>query len=460
MASPSPLDVALPKAPMNIIIIGGSNTGLMNGIVLKRLGHNVRILEQNTQSERADLAAGITTYPEFEEFMKVHDQTGEPWSVHSPAIQWLNKDAGVTRRLNKPLQMTSWSVIYYRLRANFDGLASGFCAKPPAAGEHDGSAIFDLGKQVTRLSVDGGVRVEYTDLADGDKPAEVTADMVILADGANSRLRHALFPEVERRYAGYVAFRGTVPESEVSEETKKAFDPNLTYFCFKGKYILLYIIPGADGSLAPGHRRYNWVWYHPIAARSQSFTDIMTDASGAVHRNTLPAGSMNPRAWENYKTIARLQMCAPFAEVVQKTSQPFVTAISDLACPRAVALGGKALIAGEALNLVRPHMALSTTASAAQALLLGQAFGGALTLREWERRVLYDGQLSALKTNAFGTFFLYGFLTAAGWVGRLLFAVVRGSLPRGALPDSSSGPAEVGADAEGKGERTGKAKTA
>ncbi|PBP17619.1 hypothetical protein BUE80_DR011717 [Diplocarpon rosae] len=197
-------------------------------------------------------------------------------------------------------------------------------------------------------------------------------------------------------------------------------------------------------------RRYNWVWYHPIAAGSQSFTDIMTDASGAVHRNTLPAGGMNPRAWENYKTIARLQMCAPFAEVVQKTSQPFVTAISDLACPRAVALGGKVLIAGEALNLVRPHMALSTTASAKQALLLEQVFRGALTLRDWETRVLHDGRLDALKTNAFGTFFLYGFLTAAGWVGKLLVAMVRGSLPFGALPEEPSGPAAQAAEGKGK----------
>lgn len=213
----------------------------MNGIVLKRLGHNVRILEQNTKSERSDLAAGISTHPEFEEFMKAHDLVKEPWSIQSPGIQWLDKNAGVSRRVNRPLQMTSWGVIYHCLRANFDGFASGFCAKPPVAGEKDGSAYFDLGKRVTKLHVvDTTVEVDYEDLLDGNKNVTMHADMVILSDGANSSLRGTLFPEIERVYAGYVAFRGTVPESEVSEETKRAFDPNLSYFCFKNNYILLY----------------------------------------------------------------------------------------------------------------------------------------------------------------------------------------------------------------------------
>lgn len=212
----------------------------MNGIVLKRLGHNVHILEQNTQSERSDLAAGITTHPEFDEFMDAHDLVKEPWFVQSHGIQWLDKASAVTRKVNKPLKMASWGVIYHRLRANFDGLVSGFCANPPAAGEKDGTAKFDLGKRVTGLAYEGnGMRVAFDDLLDGSKSGYLVADLVILADGANSALSRMLFPEVERVYAGYVAFRGTVPESEVSDETKKVFDPNLSYFCFKSNYILL-----------------------------------------------------------------------------------------------------------------------------------------------------------------------------------------------------------------------------
>lgn len=217
----------------------------MHGIVLKRLGHNVHILEQNTQSERADLAAGITTHPPFEEFMARHDRTRKPWAAHSPDARFLNNNAVVTKVINRPLQMTSWGVIYHRLRANFDGYTSDFCPDAPKPAETDGNANFDGGKRVTNISLvprnsDGVVLVEvtYEDINDGNALRHVKADMVILADGASSRIRNNLFPS-ERIYAGYVAFRGTVPEADVSEEAKKIFDPNLTYNTFKNGYILL-----------------------------------------------------------------------------------------------------------------------------------------------------------------------------------------------------------------------------
>ncbi|CAG8976910.1 hypothetical protein HYALB_00011859 [Hymenoscyphus albidus] len=423
--------MALPR--MDIVIIGGSNTGLMNGIVLKRLGHNVHILEKNTQTTRSDLAAGITTHPAFEKFMEVHDKSQEPWSIVSPGLQFLNKDGGAKRKVEKALHMTSWGFIYHRLRANFDGLASEFCKGPPPVKEEgDGDVIFDEGKVATAVELVGEkVKVTYDDVS-GEKTKEnlsIMADFVIIANGANSSLRAKLFPGLEREYAGYVAFRGTVPESEVSEETKKVFDPRLSYYTYKNGYILLYIIPGQNGSLTPGSRRYNWVWYHPLPSTSPSFPQIMTDTHGTLHRNTLPAGTMSPTAWSTYTSLATTVMNPPFNEVIQKTSTPFITAISDIASPSALALSNKVLLAGEALNLVRPHLALSTTSSASQALLLESVFKGEIGIEEWERRVLYTAKTDSLKTNAFGTFLLYGFWTAAGWAVKLLGAVVMGMWP-------------------------------
>lgn len=150
----------------------------------------------------------------------------------------------------------------------------------------------------------------------------------------------------------------------------------------------------------------------------------MTDVSGTVHRNTLPVGGMNPAAWSTYVSLSDRVMCSPFAEVIRKTTHPFITAINDVSCPRAVALDGKVLITGEALNLLRPHMALSTTQSAMQALLLERVFNGEITLGEWEKRVLKWGKMSAFKTNAFGSWFLYGFWSAAGWAVKLVGAMV------------------------------------
>ncbi|THV44248.1 hypothetical protein BGAL_0690g00050 [Botrytis galanthina] len=435
--------------PMHIVIIGGSSTGLMQGTMLSHLPtpHNITILERHSSSLRPDLAAGITTWPEFELFMKSHDRVAQPWSIHSPTVQFLNKDASVKREMKRELKMTSWSVIYYRLRRNFDGLKSEFCdgevVIPESEGGKDGDyhdeeedhpkgnsqgkREFLTGMNVTSLSKlsDGGVEIIYENQNEANKELKMKADMVILADGANSSLRAKYFPDVKREYAGYVAFRGTVLESEVSEETKKIFDPSLTYFSYKGGYILLYIIPGPNGSLAPGSRRYNWVWYHPISP-SPSLTSLMTDTTGVLHRTTLPAGLMNPTAWTPYLTLSQSIMCAPFAEIISKTPSPFITAINDSALPCALLPGfdNRVLITGEALNLMRPHMALSTTQSAMQALELEKVFKGSLTLGEWEKRVVKWGKVGVCKTNAFGLWNLSGVGAALPWVLKLLGVLV------------------------------------
>lgn len=220
----------------------------MHGIILKRLGHSVCILEQNTQSVRGDLAAGITAHPQVEEFFRLHDHIQEPWSVYSPGIRFLSKSCAVKRSLNRPFQMTSWAVLYYRLRANYDGFASDFCPQPPKPTEGDGIVIYDVGKRATNLTLSGSTVTVYFDNLLTNEQGSVQGDLVILADGASSSLNSVLFPAIQRTYAGYVAFRGTIPEADVSEEAKKVFDPYLSYFTFKNGYILLY---ATDSQLPP-----------------------------------------------------------------------------------------------------------------------------------------------------------------------------------------------------------------
>lgn len=152
----------------------------------------------------------------------------------------------------------------------------------------------------------------------------------------------------------------------------------------------------------------------------------MTDANGVLHRHTLPVGAMQLAAWKPYVALAQEEMCAPFAEIVSKAAQPFITAISDAACPSAMAMDGKVIIAGEALCLVRPFLALSTTQSAMQALLLGKVFQGETTLEGWEKEVLKTAKLNRLGTNAFGGFWIYGIFNAMQWLVRYLIARVIG----------------------------------
>ena len=48
-----------------------------------------------------------------------------------------------------------------------------------------------------------------------------------------------LCPGTERKYVGYVAWRGTVIEDQVSEATKALFRTCVNYFIYKGGHILM-----------------------------------------------------------------------------------------------------------------------------------------------------------------------------------------------------------------------------
>lgn len=218
--------------------IGGSVAGLMQGIMLKRLGHNVHVLEQNASSERPEAGAGITVGPEAQEFYKTYDLTQQPYSVPNPGVQILNAKSEVKRFMQRPMEMSTWSVLHYRLRANFDGYKSDLCPKPPSPLEGDGEAVFDIGKKVTNVTyVDGTVTVYYEDVVNGGQHS-LEGDLVIAADGASSSIRPLLLPDVQRIYSGYIAWRGYVLESELSEETRNILDPRLSWYICKGGYIL------------------------------------------------------------------------------------------------------------------------------------------------------------------------------------------------------------------------------
>lgn len=142
----------------------------------------------------------------------------------------MDKNANIKRRLNIPLNLTSWNVLYYRLRANFDSFKSSFCPDPPTFSENEGTAKYDVGKKATSvIHKDQLVEVEFADISSG-KSGFIEADLVVVADSANSTMRQRLLPNVRHQCSGYVAWRGTVPGGDVSEETRKLFDTRFNVF--------------------------------------------------------------------------------------------------------------------------------------------------------------------------------------------------------------------------------------
>lgn len=228
--------------------------------MLKRLGNNVRILEQSTSSSRNNTAAGMSTGPNGKAFLDSHDLDERPLSFACVGPQFVDKHGNMTRNMNTSLNLTSWDVLYHRLRANFDGFASDYCPTPPSSLDSDGEAVYNIGKRAVAIVFnDGLITVAFDDLINGGRSSCV-ADLVIVADGANSTIRKQLAPQSRLKYAGYVGWRGTVPEEEVSKETRAFFDKGLFTSVLPGDhgYMVGYVLPSA--ALLPSTLPKNLTW--------------------------------------------------------------------------------------------------------------------------------------------------------------------------------------------------------
>ncbi|TGO26850.1 hypothetical protein BPAE_0052g00410 [Botrytis paeoniae] len=401
--------------PLSVLIlsskqVGGSLTALFHGIVLRRLGHNVQILERNPLSQQMSLGAGIAAMEHAQAFIKKYDETKTSYSVTSPNVQYLDQNVKVKSTWNISIAMTSWKILYNVMRANFDSMKSEICAQPPKLVGR-GSAIYEHGKEVTEVEYkDGLVTVKYRDTGT-ETYGTVHADLVLIADGSSSKVRQALQPNLKISYAGYVAWRGTALESEISEKTRTTFAYKTTFFAYKGGYIVLYTIPGEDGNTSPGHRQLNWVWYNQHPQSSQEYIDVMTDIDGHRHRSTLPIGKVDPQKWDKQKAFALEILPEPFAEMVQKTSKPFISAVNDREIAKPSMFDRKLLFVGDSLATFRPHVASSTNQAALDAQLLERLMRGEISAEEWEAKVLAFANFTKVRSELWGAYYVFGVAT-------------------------------------------------
>ncbi|KAL8894991.1 MAG: hypothetical protein Q9207_008345 [Kuettlingeria erythrocarpa] len=374
---------AMAEKSLNVVIVGGSLSGLFQGIVLKRLGHNVRILERASPDGLREQGAGITAREDIQDYLNTYDRfSHQPYSPGDASIQFINQTGKVTKTWKMQLRMTSWDTLYYRLRANFDGLES-----------------------------------DYVDTA-----------------------------RTEQQYVGYVAWRGTVVENQVSDETKALFRTWVNYFLHSSGHILVYLIPGKNGSLKPGERLLNYVWYRNYAADSPELHDLMTDTQGRRHRVTMPMGKLRPEISAQQKAHADKILPAAFAEVVRLTKHPFVQCITDASAPRAVFFDGHLILAGDAFCTFRPHMGSSTNQAALHALLLRRTFPRGdipsnhqadtafqrtgktterFTMEAYESEVIRYATITSLMSVAWGNKNQFSTRVFLGSVFRLALAYVR-----------------------------------
>ncbi|KAI9695971.1 MAG: hypothetical protein M1820_008312 [Bogoriella megaspora] len=389
------------QPPKSVIVVGGSLGGLFTGMALTRLGHNVRILERNPTPLLHDQGAGIVAGGDTQEFFTTFDRssrtqpketaagnkrTVDGLVVTSHARQYLNRAGEVIHYEGRPQRMTSWDLLYHVLRAGFDGTKSEYVDVSMEKAD-EGKGVYDYGCTVTNFEEDeNGIKVDFerkTQNGQTEKQSQ-SADLLVACDGGSSTIRKIFLPETERTYAGYVAWRGTILESELSKETSDTLLEKFTFYHAPALQILTYLIPGKAGTLEKGHRLMNYVWYCNYPEKSREHEELMTDVHGKKHSVTVPVGTLQPNLWTKQQDYAEQALPPQFAELVRKTKQPFVQAITDVISPKQMFWNGKVILLGDALAGFRPHTAASTSQAAFDAMMLAEYMEGKLDLEDFE----------------------------------------------------------------------------
>ena len=335
------------NAMPHVGVIGGSIGGLTAALVLRDLGCEVDVFERTGTALQAR-GAGIGLHPMTTRYF--HESSELDTSVveiELPWMQFLSANGERTYHERMNYRFSSWNTIYRGLMQCFD------------------ERRYHLGAEITDFSQDEqGVTVTLTN------GMTHTLDLLVCADGIASGARAKLLPGVETRYAGYVAWRATVPESELSPETFEALRDSFTFCLLPSGHVLVYPIPNLDGALEPGRRLANLVWYHNYG-EGDALDDLMTDRSGQLQSLSMPPGTVRDEhvAWT--REFADAHMAPPIAEVVHRCPEPFVQIIYDIEVER-MAFGRVALI-GDAAFAVRPHAAAGTAKACADAWTLRDA---------------------------------------------------------------------------------------
>jgi len=196
------------------------------------------------------------------------------------------------------------------------------------------------------------------------------ADLLIASDGIRSALRQQFAPDIQPQYAGYVAWRGVCDEAVLSRYTRDSVFDQFGFGLPAGEQFLGYPVAGPGNALEVGRRSYNFVWYRP-APEGAALRALLTDDDGIYYPQGIPPARVSWRHIAAARQAARELLAPQYAEMMEKTAQPFLQAIYDVSSKQ-IAFGRVALM-GDASFVGRPHVGAGVTKAAEDAMALADS---------------------------------------------------------------------------------------
>jgi len=285
-------------------------------------------------------------------------------------------------RLPMPQVLTSWSRLYALL---FEAFPSERC--------HQGVVV----KHVDQHAAGVRVHDESAGVFDGD--------LLIASDGIRSAVRAQFAALAVPEYAGYVAWRGVCDEAVLSNATLSSVFDHFGFGLPAGEQLIGYPVAGPGNATLRGKRRYNFVWYRPADERT-ALPELLTDADGVHHPQGIPPHKVSWRQVAAMREAGRRLLAPQFAEMLEKTAQPFLQPIFDVVSQR-IAFDRVALM-GDAAFVARPHVGMGVTKAAEDAMALADCIrehgASAAALLAYERLRLAPGQAVVQRARDLGAY--------------------------------------------------------
>jgi 2-polyprenyl-6-methoxyphenol hydroxylase-like FAD-dependent oxidoreductase len=334
------------KAKRHALVVGGSMSGLLAALLLRRAGWEVDVFER-VERELAGRGAGIVAQPDLIETVRRLGIDPTDLGVEITTRKILDASGRVAAEFECPQVLTAWERVYRLLRDAF-----------PRQHYHRGRGISGF------VQTEGSVLAQF---ADG---GEAEGDLLVGADGLRSTIRQQCLPQLAPSYVGYVAWRALIPEAAFPAPIHRELFNFMTFCLPPGEQCLGYPVAGPDNNLRPGHRRYNVVWYRPADERAE-LTRLLTDDAGNTHTISIPPPLIRREAIGQMRAAAERLLAPQFREVVRMMDEPILQPIYDLETPR-MAFGRVAII-GDAAFVARPHVAAGVAKAADDAATLAAA---------------------------------------------------------------------------------------
>lgn len=300
---------------LTIGIVGGSIAGCSAAIRLRREGHEAQVFERS-RGGLVGRGGGIGTPGPVLDALIAEDildadfpyLSGKemPFIIRTPTQERLGYSPW-----QMPLNLSTfhWSTLWGNLRKRVSENAY-----------HMGHWVIDAKAQNANT-----VTLKFKDGSTAD------FDLVIFADGYSSLGRELIYPDANLVYRGYMLWRGLLPEQELDDSAPLEDNmPRLSYTDIPGN-LVMYYVPGQDGSIQTGHRVVNWAAYIPIPEKQLS--QFMIDRDGNARTGTIPPGMMQLGNEEDLKRLMRDNLPSYYGDIIAKTQDTYVQLIYTVRMP-------------------------------------------------------------------------------------------------------------------------------